>query len=401
MDLFDKAWKFTRADDLRKNDIYAYFLPIGTPQDPEIELKGKRMIMVGSNNYLGLANDPRMKQAAHEAIDAYGTGCTGSRFLNGTFEVHEQLEEKLTKFKGWGQALVFSTGYQANVGVVSCLVGRNDVVLLDKFDHASIVDGARLSNGQTLRFKHSDVADLERLLKSIPDSKGKFVVVDGVFSMEGDIAPLPDICKVAKKYGARVMVDDAHATGVLGTRGTGSMEHFGLTHDDVDLVFGTCSKSFASVGGFVIGDPKVIDYVKHLARSMMFSAALPPVNVATISKAIDIIEAEPERRLRLWENAERLRKGFRDLGFDTGISDTPIVPVIVGSDEMTCTFWKILMEQGIFTTSVLSPAVPPGEGMIRCSLMATHTDEQIDRVLNAFEFAGRKLGIIQGEKVAA
>jgi 8-amino-7-oxononanoate synthase len=401
MDLFEKVTRFTVARELMDAGLYFYFRAIQSAQAPEILVNGKKMILVGSNNYLGLSDDPRMKQAAIEAVEKYGTGCNGSRFLNGTLDIHEQLEAKLAAFKHREAGLIYSTGYQANVGVVSCLLGRNDVVICDKYNHASIYDGARLSLGEVKRFKHNDMKDLETVLRSIEPGRGKLIAVDGVFSMEGDICPLPDIVELGKKYGCRIMVDDAHSTGVLGETGRGTCEHFGLENGEVDLILGTCSKSFCSVGGFVVGSADLIHYIKHTSRSMIFSAALPPANVATISKALDIIEEEPERRRNLWRNADKMRVGFKAMGFDTGDSETPIVPVLIGEDEKCLAMAKMLYENGVFANPVLSPAVPPGRAMMRTSYMATHTDQQLDQVLNLFEDCGRKLGLLPASRQEA
>ncbi|HOI42669.1 MAG TPA: pyridoxal phosphate-dependent aminotransferase family protein, partial [Elusimicrobiales bacterium] len=334
-DIFEKCRKFDIVDQLKAAGIYPYFKQLESEQAPEVAIEGRRFIMFGSNNYLGLANDPRMKKAAVEAVEKYGTGVAGSRFLNGNTVMHAALEKKLAAFKGREAALVYATGYQMNLGVVSALVGKGDVVVIDKLDHASILDGCKLSNGEVRRFKHNSPADLDRVLADIGPRPGKLVIVDGVFSMEGDICPVPEIVKVAKKHGARVIVDDAHATGVLGKGGRGTCEHFGLGHGEVDLVVGTCSKSFASVGGFVVGDERVINYIQHVSRSMIFSAALPPASVASISQAIDIIESEPERIKKLWDNSNYLLKRFKEFGFDTGETQTPIIPIVIGDDTLT------------------------------------------------------------------
>ena len=396
-DAFEKVFRFSAAKELMDAGVYAYFTAVESAQAPEVVVRGRKMIMAGSNNYLGLASHPRMKAAAKEAIEKFGTGCAGSRFLNGTLSLHKDLEAKLARFKRRPAALVYATGYQANLGIVSCLVGKNDILIADKLDHASILDGGRLAYGEVRRFKHNDMEDLEKVLESVGDDRGKLIVVDGVFSMEGDVCPLPEVVRLAKAYGARVMVDDAHATGVLGESGRGTCEHFGLENGEVDLVMGTCSKSFASVGGFVAGSEELIHYIQHTSRSMIFSAALPPANVAAISTAIDIIEEEPERRTQLWRNAEKMRSAFRAMGYDTGSSETPIVPLVIGDDITTCSLWKMVFEAGVFCCPVLSPAVPPGRGLIRTSYMATHTDDQLDRVLDVFEQCGKKLGILGRE----
>ena len=390
-DLFQKCYDFHQAKDLIAADRYPYYKVLETEQAPEIVIDGKKMIMLGSNNYLGLANDPRMKQAAIKAVLEFGTGVAGSRLLNGNTILHQNLEKKLAAFKKRDAALVYATGYQMNVGVISSIIGKGDYVILDKLDHASIIDGCRLSHGEIKRYRHNDIKDLEKVLASIGPDHGKAVVIDGVFSMEGDIAPLPEIVKTAKAYGARVIVDDAHATGVLGATGAGTCEYFGLENSEVDLVVGTCSKSFASVGGFVVGDADVIHYIRHTSRSMIFSAALPPGPVASISKAIDIIQQEPQRRRQLWDNAAYLKKAFEDMGLDTGKTQTPIVPVIIGDDEKAFTLWHELFNNGLFTNSVVSPAVPPNRALLRVVATATHTKQHLDRALNIFEHAAKKI----------
>ncbi len=390
-DLFEKCRNFTIARQLMESGIYPYFKALESEQAPEVTIQGKKFIMFGSNNYLGLANDPRMKQAAIDAVKKYGTGVAGSRFLNGNTALHTELEKKLAHFKGREAALIYATGYQMNLGVVSALVGKGDFAVVDKLDHASILDGCRLSHGEIRRFKHNNPADLDRVLKEIGPGHGKLVIVDGVFSMEGDISPVPEISKVCRKHGARLMVDDAHATGVLGRHGHGTMEHFGLTRKDVDLVVGTCSKSFASVGGFVAGDEEIIHYIQHISRSMIFSAALPPSSVASIIKAIEIIEAEPQRIKKLWDNSAYLLKHFKAWGLNTGETATPIIPVIIGDNEKAFMLWRMLYDAGLFTNPVVSPAVPPKRALIRVVVTATHTKEQLDRALGIFEACIRKV----------
>ena len=391
-DVFEKCFKFTTAYELQKKGVYPYFRVIESAQGPEVIMNGKKLIMIGSNNYLGLTNHPKVKEAAINAIKKYGTGCAGSRFLNGTLDIHIELEEKLAKFMRKESALIFSTGFQVNLGVISSLIGKDDVVIIDKMDHASIVDGCRLSFGEVKRYKHNDIEDLERVLKEC-NGKPKLVIVDGVFSMEGDIAKLPEVVKLCKKYGARLMVDDAHGIGVLGQTGRGTSEHFGV-EEDIDLVMGTYSKSLASIGGFIAGARDVINYIKHFGRAFIFSASPPPASVAAVSAAIDIIENEPERREQLWRNTNKMLKSFRELGFDIGVAETPIIPVIVGEDELAFKFVMILQEEGIFANVAVSPAVPPGKALIRTSYMATHTDEHLDRVLEAFKKVGKALGVI-------
>jgi 8-amino-7-oxononanoate synthase len=391
-DIFDKCFRFDKAKKLMSQGLYPYFRVIESAQEPEIIMNGRRMIMIGSNNYLGLTNHPKVREAAIEAIKKYGTGCAGSRFLNGTLDIHVELEEKLARFMRKDAALIFSTGFQVNLGVISALVGKDDVVIIDKMDHASIIDGCRLSFGDVRKFKHNDMNDLERVLKEY-ETKDKLVVVDGVFSMEGDIANLPEIVALAKKYDARVMVDDAHGIGVLGQTGRGTTEHFGL-EDDVDLIMGTYSKSLASIGGFIAGSADVIHYIKHLARSLIFSASPPPASVASVSAALDIIQNEPERREALWRNTKKMFKGFNELGFEVGPSQTPIIPIVVGESQNAFLMAMMLQEEGVFANVAVSPAVPDGRALIRTSYMATHTNEQLDRVLEAFKKVGKKLGII-------
>ena len=364
--LFDKCFRFDDAHRIQRAGLYSFFRVVDSAQDPEVVIGGRRMVMLGSNNYLGLTNDPRVKEAAIDAIRKYGSGCAGSRFLNGTLDLHVILEERLASFMRQDAAVVFATGFQVNLGAISCLVGKGDSVYLDKQDHACIIDGARLSFGEVRKFKHNDAADLRRQIKNDTASRGQLVVVDGVFSMEGDIAPLPEIMAVARDFEAAVMVDDAHGVGVLGPTGRGTAEHFGL-EDEVDLIMGTFSKSMASVGGFIAGEATVIDYVKHRARTLIFSAAPPPASVAAALATVDIMEQEPERRERLWQNTRFFAEGLRSLGLDTGDSETPVVPVVVGEDLTALQMVHRLHEEGIFVNCVLSPATPPGRALIRTS----------------------------------
>ena len=393
MELLEKCKKFTEARKVIASGYYPYFIPISSEQDTKVTVKGKEMIMIGSNNYLGLTSHPQVKQAAIDAIKIYGSGCTGSRFLNGTLDIHEELERKLAQFMQKEAALVFSTGFQTNLGTISSLVNKGDYIIMDRSDHASIVDGCRLSFGKVLKFRHSNMSDLKRVLSSLPKNSGKLIIVDGVFSMEGDIAKLPDIVDLAKKYHARVMVDDAHSIGVLGENGRGTAEHFNL-EDEVDIIMGTFSKSFASIGGFIAGSEEVIHYVKHFSRTLIFSASPPPSAVATVSKALDIIMAEPQRRKHLWQITHRMHRDFRALGFDIGDTETPIIPIMIGENLKTFKFWKMLFDQGLFANTAISPAVPPGTARIRTSYTATHTDAQMDRVLEVFEKVGKKMGVI-------
>ena len=396
-DIFDKCAKFTAAHAAMAAGFYPYFHVIESGQDPEVMVEGRKMIMVGSNNYLGLTSHPKLKEAAIQATRTFGVGCVGSRFLNGTLSLHIELEERLAKLVRKEAALVFATGMQTNLGVISSLVGKDDHIITDKYDHASIIDGCRLSYGAMKRYRHNDMADLERVLRTTDHGGGMLIAVDGVFSMEGDICDLPAIVTLARRYGARVLVDDAHGIGVLGSRGAGVADHFGLD-DDVDLIVGTFSKSFASVGGFVAADEAVIHYMKHFARAMIFSASLPPANAASVLAALDIIENEPERRARLVEVGEKMRGGLRALGYDTGESTTPIIPVLVGDDLTARALWRNLYDRGIFTTPIMTPAVPENRALIRVSCMATLTDEQVQRVLDAFAAAGREMGLIGGGK---
>jgi 8-amino-7-oxononanoate synthase len=356
-------------------------------------MNGSDVIMLGSNNYLGLTNHPEVKAAAERALRQYGTGTAGSRFLNGTLDIHVQLEEQLARFMKREAALTFSTGFQVNLGVISSLLDRSDVVVLDSLDHACILDGARLSFARTLKYRHNDMGALAERLRSVGPDQGKLIVVDGVFSMEGDVADLPGIVELKRAHGARLMVDDAHGVGVLGANGRGTAEHFGL-EAEVDLVMGTFSKSLASVGGFIAGDRKVVDWVKHHARSLIFSAAPPPASVASVMKALEIIEREPERRALLWQNTEYMKREFGSLGFDTGDSASPVIPLVVGEDMLAFTMTIKLQQRGVFANPVVSPAVPPGRAMIRTSYMATHSREHLDRALEAFAAVGRELGVI-------
>jgi 8-amino-7-oxononanoate synthase len=350
--------------------------------------------MLGSNNYLGLTSHPRVKEAAVRAVHRYGTGCAGSRLLNGTLGLHEELEAKLAAFVGKPAAVTFSTGFQVNLGTISGLLDRGDVVYLDKQDHACIIDGARLSFARIRKFAHNDPGELRRLMAAERSARGRLVVVDGVFSMEGDIAPLPEIVKVARDFGAALMVDDAHGLGVLGPRGRGTAEHFGL-EDEVHLVMGTFSKSLASIGGFIAAERAVIDHVRHTARSLIFSAALAPAAAAAAGAAIDIIEREPERREQLWRNARFLKDGLTSLGFRTGDSETPVIPIIVGDDSRAFAMTRRLDELGVFVNPVISPATPPGRALLRTSCMATHTEAQLSRALEACARVGREFGVIE------
>ena len=392
MDIFTKCKNYSAVRDAQASGLYPYFIPLTESEGTVAEYKGKSLIMCGSNNYLGLTTHPEVQEAAREAISRFGTSCTGSRFLNGTLELHERLENELADWVQKEKALVFSTGMQVNLGTISSLVGRKEYIILDREDHASIVDGARLSYGELIRYKHNDMEDLEGKLSRLPADKGKLLVVDGLYSMEGDIARLPEIVPLCKQFGVRLMVDDAHAVGVLGG-GRGTAAHFGLT-DEVDLIMGTFSKSFASIGGYLAGDADVIDFVKHNARSLIFSASIPGPSAAAAIAALNIMQREPERIERVNKIADRMRKEYKNLGFDIGFSETPVIPIIIGDDTLTLQAWKKLFENGLFVNPIISPATPPGRQLLRTSYMATHTDQQLDQVLVIFEKVGKELGLI-------
>ena len=392
MGIFDKCHSFTRAREVMETGYYPYFIPLSDTEGTEVTIDGRDLIMIGSNNYLGLTTDPRVRAAAIDAIGRYGTSCTGSRFLNGTLELHRQLERELAEFVGKEAALVFSTGYQANVGTISAIVGRGDTVITDKEDHASIIDGCRLSFGTMARFRHNDMESLDRVLAKC-DSDGKLVVVDGVYSMGGEIAPLPEIVSLCKAHNARLMVDDAHAVGVLGYCGRGTADYHGVT-ENVDLIMGTFSKSFASLGGFIAGDDQVIHYIQHHARSLIFSASMPAASVAACLAALEIMRNDPSLSERVMAIGDRMREGYQSMGYDTGASQTPVIPIIIGDDTKTFMMWKALYDAGVYTNPVIPPAVPPSKSLLRTSYMATHTDEQMDRVLALFEQVGKAVGAI-------
>ncbi|MBZ0295997.1 MAG: pyridoxal phosphate-dependent aminotransferase family protein [Anaerolineae bacterium] len=394
-DLFDKIVNdplIKRAKEATSAGIYPYFRALSDSEGTTAVFEGKEVVMIGSNNYLGLTTDPRVRQAAMEAIEHYGTSVTGSRFLNGTLELHLELDRRLAKFVHKEAALVFPTGYQTNVGAITALVSKGDYVIVDKDDHASIVDGCLMCRGEMKRFRHNDISSLEDVLSKLPPEAGKLVVVDGVYSMGGDVAPLPEIVAICKKFGARIMVDDAHGIGVTGM-GRGTAFHFGLT-EDVDVIMGTFSKSFASIGGFIAGSADVVNYIKHHARSLIFSAALPAPNVAAVLKAVDIIETEPEHVESLWDNAEYMREGLKKLGYDTGRSNSPIIPVLIRDDVRTVLAWRALIDEGVYTNPVLPPGVPPNHSLLRTSYMATHEREHLDRALRGFELVGDRLDLI-------
>ncbi len=392
MDIFDKVTNFTQAKEAMEMGIYPYFLPLQNSEGTTAIFEGHEVIMIGSNNYLGLTTHPKVRQAAMDAIKTYGTSCTGSRFLNGTLELHLELERRLARFMGTEAALTFTTGYQANVGTITALVGKGDFVICDKEDHASIVDGCLMSYGEMRRFTHNDVSSLEVVLSRLPAEAGKLVVVDGVYSMGGDIAPLPEIVAICKKYGARIMVDDAHSIGVLGN-GHGTAAHFGL-QDEVDIIMGTFSKSFASVGGYIAGKADVLHFVQHHARALIFSASLPPANAATVLACLDILEEDPSIVEQLWDNAEYMRSNFKRLGFDTGRSNTPIIPIIIGDDVRTVLAWRALANDGVYVNPVVPPGVPAHMSLLRTSYTATHRREHLDKALKILEDVERRLDLI-------
>ncbi len=389
--LLAKCDRFTKAEELREVGLYPYFRKIESAQDTEVEIDGRRMLMLGSNSYMGLTNDPRIKEAATKAIAKYGTGCAGSRFLNGTLDIHVELEERIAEVLGKEAALVFTTGYQTNLGAISALVGREDAVFVDRTDHASIMDGARLSYGKTFKFAHNNVDDLDRMLTN-STARGKMIVVDGVYSMEGDIAKLPQIVDVARRHRAAILVDDAHALGVIGRDGSGTASHFGAT-DDVEIIAGTFSKSLASIGGYVAADRAIIDYLKHHARALIFSASMAPSCVAAARAALEIMIAEPERRENLWRNTRFMMEGLKSIGLDTGDSETPIMPVVIGEIERCFQVWRMLHDAGIFVNPVVAPATPLDRSLIRISVMATHTTDQLSHALDCIEKCVRTMGL--------
>lgn len=392
--LQEKLQGFTIPTELKKAGMYPYFRPIEENHDTEVVIDGRRILMFGSNSYMGLTNHPKVTEAAKKAIDTYGSCCSGSRFLNGTSNLHIELEEKLADFVGKEAALMFTTGFQANLGAVATFTGRTGVIIMDELDHASIIEGSRLSFSRVLKFAHNDMNDLERVLQSIQSEKIKLIVVDGIFSMEGDICNLPEITRLANQYEAMVMVDDAHAIGVIGDRGRGTANHFGLT-SDVDMIMGTFSKSLASVGGFIATTKEAINYLKHHARPMIFSASVPPSAVAAAMAALEIIKAEPERQEALWDNTNYMASALQELGFDINTSKTPIIPVYIRDNELTFRFNQRLYEEGIFVNPVVSPAVKSDASLIRLSIMATHTRSQLDEALEKIEKVANELHVLE------
>jgi len=398
--LFEKCHRFFEPSNdyakVKKADLYPYFRPIEHSEGSRAVMDGKELIMAGSNNYLGLTSDPRVREAAKKAIDTYGTGCTGSRFLNGTLDLHLELEDRLADFMGKEKAVLFSTGYMTNEGVLQSVAGRGDIIFSDKDNHACIVSGTKTSLAETRRYQHNDMEHLRGMLERAHEEKpdaGKLIATDGVFSMSGKIAQVPELLELADEFDAALMLDDAHAIGVIGDGGRGSASTFGLK-DDVHLITGTFSKSFASIGGFCVGDRDVIEYIRHEASTHIFSASMPPSTVATVLKSLDILENEPERLDRLEEVSNRMRDGFRNLGFDVWDSETPIIPVVIGDMEKCFRFWRDLLEEGVFVNAVVPPAVPKGQALMRTSYMATHTDDELDFILDAFHKVGQKHGVI-------
>ncbi len=392
--LIDKLEGFTIPDQLKKAGIYPYFKSIEENNDTEVIIQGKKLLMFGSNSYMGLTKHPKVQEAARRAIDRYGSSCSGSRFLNGTSQLHIDLENKLAEHLGKEAALIFTTGFQTNLGTVASLTGRNGVIILDELDHASIIEGSRLSFSRVLKFAHNDMKDLEEMLQSIEEDKIKMIVIDGVFSMEGDICNLPEITRLANEYQAFVMVDDAHALGVIGQKGKGTADHFGLT-DQVDIIMGTFSKSLASSGGFIASTTEVVNYLKHHARPMIFSASIPPSAAAAALAALEIIKAEPERQEALWCNTTYMAKGLQELGFDINNSETPIIPVYIRNNYLTFQFTQRLFEEGIFVNPVVSPAVRSDSSLIRISIMATHTRAQIEEAICKIEKVASRLRVFK------
>ena len=399
MDIFEKCYGFKEAQAARESGYYPYFIPIEENWGSKVKMRGREVIMCGSNNYLGLAQDPRVQEAAQKAIEKYGTTCSGSRLINGTFALHEELEHQLARFVGRETALCFTTGYLANLGSISALLGRRDHILSDRYNHASIVDGIMLSIGlsgckiKLHRYQHNNSEALEKALAAISDQEARLIVTDGVFSMEGDIVKLPEMKRIADKYKARIYLDEAHALGVIGATGRGTEEHYGLGKC-ADLLMGTFSKSFGAIGGFVAGEEVVIDYIKHFARPLIFTASMPPPMIAAVKATLEIMEKEPEHTKRLQTIAAMMVREFKTLGFDVGVAETPIIPLVIGDIEKTFTFWKVLFDNGVYANPVISPAVPPDRSMLRTSYMAIHKDEELEQVLEICKKAGKQLGII-------
>lgn len=395
--LHTRIEKFSTVKLARKKGIYPYFRPIESAQDTEVIIDGKKVLMFGSNSYLGLTNHPYVKEQAQLAIEKYGTGCAGSRFLNGTLDIHVELENKIASFTGKQAAIIFSTGFQANLGVMSSLTSRNDYLILDEYDHASIYDGTRLSFSRVIKYAHNDMADLQRRLNLLPENAMKVITVDGVFSMEGDVAKLPEIVTIAEKFGAVVIVDDAHSLGVIGESGAGTASHFNLTKS-VDIITGTFSKSLASLGGFIASDFETIDYLKHHARSLIFSASMTPASAASALAAIEILETEPHHMQQLWSNTNYAMNLLRGEGFDIGPTESPIIPIYVRDNTKTFMITSLLQQEGVFVNPVVSPAVPPDASLLRFSLMATHTFNQIEEAIEKLSLVFKQVGIGQAKE---
>ena len=394
-----KLAQYDAPQKVMASGLYPYFRAIQSDQDTVVLMDGKKVLMFGSNSYLGLTNHPKIKEAAKKAIDKYGSGCAGSRFLNGTLDIHIELEDRLAKLVKKDGAICYSTGFQVNIGVVSALTDRNDYIILDEYDHASIIEGSRLSFSKVLKYSHNDMESLESKLKICDPDRIKLIVVDGIFSMEGDIVKLPEIVSLADKYNASIMVDDAHSIGVIGEKGSGTASHFGLT-DDVDLIMGTFSKSLASLGGFIASNKETINFLKHNSRSLIFSASMTPSAVASVLAALDIMESEPERMQHLWDVSHYALKGFKNMGFNTGKAETPIIPLFIRDDIKALQMTRMLLDEGVFVNPVVSPAVPKEDSMIRFSLMATHTFDQVQQALDKFEKVAKKLGVLTSSAIA-
>lgn len=398
--LFNKCHQFFDPSgdyaQVKANDLYPYFRPIERNEGSRAIMNGDEVIMAGSNNYLGLTSDPRVKEAAIQAVKQYGTGCTGSRFLNGTLDLHLRLEDRLADFMGKDSCVLFSTGYMTNQGVVQAMASKGDIIFSDKDNHACITAGTQVSHAETRRYRHDDLDHLRLMMERAHDeapNAGKLIATDGVFSMSGKIAQVPELLELSREYDAALMLDDAHAIGVIGPGGRGSAATYGLK-DGVHLITGTFSKSFSSLGGFCVGNHDVIEYIRHNSSTHIFSASMPPANVATVLKCLDILEEEPERLERLWEISDYMREGFRNVGFDVWSSQSPIIPVVIGDMETCFRFWRDLLEEGVFVNAVVPPAVPQGQALMRTSYMATHTDDELDRILEAFHRVGKKHGVI-------
>lgn len=396
VDLFQKCLQFTRVEEVKAAGFYPYFRAIEENEGPVVQIEGRKIIMAGSNNYLGLTAHPNVKEAAKHAIDKYGTGCSGSRYLTGTLDLHFELERRLAEYMGKEACLLFSTGYQTGQGIIPTLVQRGEYVVTDKDNHACLVAGTLVAKGMfsdIIRYKHNDMVDLERVISRLPVNAGKLIVTDGVFSTSGEIVNLPDLVPIAKKFNARILVDDAHAIGVIGKGGRGTASHFGLGNE-VDMTMGTFSKTFASLGGFVVGDERVINYLKHHSPALIFSASPTPASVAAALAALEILEAEPYRITNLIKNASKMRTGFKKQGFKVIDGETAVVPVVVGDDMLAFQFWRMLFDKGVFVNAFISPGVPPGLQMLRTSYMATHEDEHLNKILEIFGEVGKKLGVI-------